>query len=423
MATGSAPPQSSVTIEEVSPGFAPLASCSGTINSTYPNECTYTLPNGAAQGTQIGTESFVVPGGTDGQSVTQQALFCPVSGSCGVTSVAVSGPGKVIASSGPPPDRPVALQPFEINAVEGAQFDGTVGILTDLDPNGSPTEYSAAVNWGDGTPTAPATFNGWTITGAHTYSEEGTFTLTVQVTDRDNQFNRTSGARTATVADAPLTSYGTDRISMSHFSDLVASFKDDDQFGTPSDYTASIDWGDGTSNSGTIQANYPYFGVVGSHDYAVLGAYTVSVHICDVGGSCTDASESVLTYGVSAGGNFVIGDGNAAINSSVTFWGAQWTSQNSLSGGDAPSAFKGFADNPSTTPRCLLNWSTSPGNSSSPPDEVPTYMAVTVASSINKDGPRIRGNSAEVVIVRTDPSYGPDPATAGTGTVVAVLCP
>jgi len=119
----------------------------------------------------------------------------------------------------------------------------------------------------------------------------------------------------------------------------------------------------------------------------------------------------------------VIGDGNAAPGSSVTFWGAQWASANVVSGGNAPADFKGFADNPNGAPSCGTAWSTGPGNSSKPPPDVPAYTAVIVSSSITQDSMRTSGNDTEVVIVRTDPGYADDPGHAGTGTVVAVLCP
>src|SRR5581483_10438508 len=45
------------------------------------------------------------------------------------------------------------------------------------------------------------------------------------------------------------------------------------------------------------------------------------------------------------GGAFVIGDGNAAFGSQVTFWGAQWWKDNTVSGGQAPPSFKGYAVN------------------------------------------------------------------------------
>lgn len=40
----------------------------------------------------------------------------------------------------------------------------------------------------------------------------------------------------------------------------------------------------------------------------------------------------------------MIGDQNAAVGSTVTFWGAQWWLDNPLSTGLAPASFKGFAD-------------------------------------------------------------------------------
>jgi len=122
---------------------------------------------------------------------------------------------------------------------------------------------------------------------------------------------------------------------------------------------------------------------------------------------------------------FVIGDTNATIGTPVTFWGAQWWMANSLSGGFAPASFKGFANTPETSPACGTNWSTGPGNSSGPPPgPLPELIEVTVASHITKSGPTISGDTQEVVVVKTNPGYAPDPGHAGTGTVVeAVVCP
>ena len=53
-----------------------------------------------------------------------------------------------------------------------------------------------------------------------------------------------------------------------------------------------------------------------------------------------------------SGGSFVIGDGNAAVGQKVTFWGAQWSKLNTLSGGSAPASFKGFENMPATLPSC-----------------------------------------------------------------------
>lgn len=120
---------------------------------------------------------------------------------------------------------------------------------------------------------------------------------------------------------------------------------------------------------------------------------------------------------------FVIGDTNATIGTPVTFWGAQWWMANSLSGGLAPASFKGFANTPETPPACGTSWSTGPGNSSGPPPgPLPELIEVIVASHIAKSGPTISGDTQEVVVVKTNPGYAPDPGHAGTGTVVEVVC-
>jgi hypothetical protein len=123
------------------------------------------------------------------------------------------------------------------------------------------------------------------------------------------------------------------------------------------------------------------------------------------------------------GGDFVIGDLNAVVGQQVTFWGAQWSKANALSGGAAPSSFKGFANQTSTSPAtCGGTWTTGPSNSPGPPSSLPSYMAVIVSSSITKTGSIISGNVSRIVIVKTSPGYDSDPGHAGTGTVVAVWC-
>lgn len=131
---------------------------------------------------------------------------------------------------------------------------------------------------------------------------------------------------------------------------------------------------------------------------------------------------STLVFAFLASGSFVIGNGNAAVGTSVVYWGAQWAKDNSLSGGSAPSSFKGFADSAGTPPVCGIGWTSDPGNSSAPPDTVPQFMAVIVSSSIHKSGRVISGDTVHVVIVRTNPGYAPNPGHAGTGAVVAQVC-
>jgi hypothetical protein len=107
----------------------------------------------------------------------------------------------------------------------------------------------------------------------------------------------------------------------------------------------------------------------------------------------------------------------------VTWWASSWFTLNTLSSGPAPSSFKGFAQQLSTTPpACGGTWTTTTGNSPPPPATVPREMAVIVSSKIVQTGHTIMGDIAAIVLVKTNPGYAPNPGHAGTGTVTGVLC-
>ena len=123
------------------------------------------------------------------------------------------------------------------------------------------------------------------------------------------------------------------------------------------------------------------------------------------------------------GTGFVIGDLDAVVGNHVTFWGAQWSRLNHLSGGPAPASFKGFANSTNPNPpACGGTWQSAPGNSSGPPESVPSDITVIVSSLVTKSGPIISGDVPKMVIVHTDPGYEPNPGHEGTGTVTAVVC-
>jgi hypothetical protein len=170
----------------------------------------------------------------------------------------------------------------------------------------------------------------------------------------------------------------------------------------------------------------------------VEGSNPYSLRFADAGGFCEHTATTFNTFSgfnfhvdlaishpvsfAPGGGSFVIGDKNAVIGKSVTFWGAQWWKRNSLSGGKAPATFKGFAKSP-FTPACGTGWIAKPGNSTPPPaGPLPALMGVIVTSSAHQKGSTTTGNTVHIVIVQTNPGYAPGPGHAGTGTVVAIVC-
>jgi hypothetical protein len=334
-------------------------------------------------------------------------------------------------------DQPITATGTDISATEGGAFSGTVATFTDPTTFSTSGEYTATIDWGDGSSSPadgqPVTISGnpggpFIVKGSHSYREEGKYAVKVHITDTDGT-NAADATSPATVLDAALTaSPACSATSPLSYNGLTATFTDaaGPSFGTLSDFSATttINWGDGTTTAALVSGNNggPYT-VSGSHTYATTGYFTITTSINDVGGATATASCTVLTFAFApGGGSFVIGDKNAGVGTSVTFWGAQWAKDNSLSGGPAPRSFKGFAENP-TTPTCGAGWTADPGNSTPPPDgPLPAYMAVIVTSSADKSGSTISGSTVHIVIVKTNPGYAPNPGHAGTGTVVAVVC-
>ena len=325
-------------------------------------------------------------------------------------------------------DPPITAAGKPVSASEGITFDGQVATFTDPDTAATAGEYGASIDWGDGSPATAATITGgagsFSVAGSHVYPDEGSQTVTVTITDLDNATNTATVKATATIADAPLTATGLALVGPPAYSGAVTTFADaNTTTSTAAEFTATIDWGDGTpATSGTVTGSAGSFTVGGAHTYAGPGSFTVKVHVVDEGGSTADATTTVLIFGLPAGGSFVIGDGGQAIGHSVTFWGAQWSKANELTAGDAPAAFKGFVET-SAAVGCGASWSTAPGNSASPPGgPLPSYMAVVVSSSIRKSGAAISGDTVHMVVVKTDPGAAAGSGRAGTGTVVAEIC-
>lgn len=182
----------------------------------------------------------------------------------------------------------------------------------------------------------------------------------------------------------------------------------------------------GTTNiSGVAQCNLTFTGSLGSEalsaTFAGDGYYLPS----------SDTSQTAIVFSFPNNGAFTLGDKTvkaATSTTTVTWWADIWNQLNSETGGGAPSAFKGFAENltnmPTSTPptSCGGNWTTLPGNSPPPTAGVPSYMGVLVTSKVNKSGNGVSGSTVHIVVVKTNAGYAPNPMNFGTGTIVAAFC-
>jgi predicted outer membrane repeat protein len=166
-----------------------------------------------------------------------------------------------------------------VTATEGV-FNGVVATGTAY---GSSNPLSATISWGDGnsstvsiTPNPDGTYS---VSGSHTYVEEGSYQLSVAV--KDSGSLSTTGNGTATVSDAALTLTHFAAGSVSHlYASVAAAFTDADPNGQVADYTAKISWGDGHTTRVRVHKNSLGMGFEISgllHLYAHPGIYIVTL--------------------------------------------------------------------------------------------------------------------------------------------------
>jgi hypothetical protein len=183
-------------------------------------------------------------------------------------------------------------------ALEGAGFSAVVAHFS-----GGVGPYTASIAWGDGqtTPGAISAPNGNAVSGSHTYSEEGAYTVNMTITDSTGA--TATGSTSTNVADAAIALTGVAGFREHHksnFTATVATLTDADPSGTTTDYTGQINWGDGTSSacpttscSITVRAGGG-FTVSGSHNYRDNGTYTVTITITDAGGSTSKTTTTIV---------------------------------------------------------------------------------------------------------------------------------
>jgi phosphodiesterase/alkaline phosphatase D-like protein len=164
-----------------------------------------------------------------------------------------------------------------------------------LTPNPTLDHYSATIDWGDGSPVSGGTVSlsgaTFSVSGSHTYQEEGDFPITTTIT---HQGINTTVVGMANVADAGLVAHGLNISGLEGMSTGTVSVATFGDLGGPesiSDYSATIDWGGPGvgSTTGTIVANAGgSFTVQGSFTYAKEGSYMIAVHIVHENGVTAD---------------------------------------------------------------------------------------------------------------------------------------
>lgn len=207
-----------------------------------------------------------------------------------VTSSAhVSDPSVVASSAGTPV------------SIRAGGNTGALTLATFTDPGGpeATTDYSATINWGDGSTTAgtiSASGQTFTVSSAgHTYAHTGTFSPVVTIHHESSATTSVTDANLVTVHGGAVLAAGVNFSGQEGrtFSGKVATFTDTDTTAPTSQFIATIKWGDGHTTTGTVvRDSAGHFHVNGSHAYAEenTDGYKVSIAIQDTMGTSATAS-------------------------------------------------------------------------------------------------------------------------------------
>jgi hypothetical protein len=185
---------------------------------------------------------------------------------------------------------PLSGNKVAIAAGAGDPFSGAVATFADSDPLDVITDYAAAIDWGDGTNSAGTTVSNsdgtYTVRGTKTYPTAGSFAVSVIITNTDGAKVIIHDTATVTGASVNASAKSFSATAGNPFSGVVATFTDTDPRSAVADFSATIDWGDGSNSGGTIGAD-PRGGylVEATKTYTRAGGYPLKISITDRNGA------------------------------------------------------------------------------------------------------------------------------------------
>jgi hypothetical protein len=215
-------------------------------------------------------------------------------------------PSYIWIDLGPAPGTQLAGQIVLNAATEHVALPATTTIATFTDSNTSDlaSGFTATINWGD-TTTSTGTITGsngsFVVTGGHTYAGEGTAPVSVTITRTADSTQVSPSANVTVGENDALTGHGTTVSADSSLSinGTLATFTDTDTVSPASDFTASINWGDGKTSNGAVSGSNGSFQVSGTHTYApgTSGQDTVAVTLTDNSpGTATATANTTVVF-------------------------------------------------------------------------------------------------------------------------------
>lgn len=203
------------------------------------------------------------------------------------------------------------LNVYPLSGVQGFAISGYVADFTTSEASPSIGDLSAVIDWGDGSATAGTIQTSviaglFTVSDTHTYASAGVYSISVNVVDASDFGNETA-FNNATILDAPLIvtgAYFPTSLNVA-FNESIATFADLNPYATIIDFTATINWGDGSPlAAATIMriGSSNSYSVTGGHTYTLPGLKVVTVAV-------NDSNNGNSATGTSYTGDRVFADG------------------------------------------------------------------------------------------------------------------
>ena len=206
----------------------------------------------------------------------------------------------------------ITVQPVRgLAAVEGSDTPRDRLVVFQDDGSCADDAYAITIAWGDGTTSAgEVDFSDPSVgddlqdhscvygaTGEHAYARTGAYVLGAQICRGAECV--TAGTGGASIANAPMEGESASRSAFvgQTLTGEAAEVKDENRLSQPGDFTAVVDWGDGTATSGQVTGRDGRFGVAGQHAYQAAGTYTTRVTVFENGQPVliTDAGRTTVT--------------------------------------------------------------------------------------------------------------------------------
>jgi large repetitive protein len=203
-------------------------------------------------------------------------------------------------------------------APSGVQFSGVIAAFSDSNMSAIASDFTVWINWGDNTigeGVVSGSAGAFSISGSHTYNVTGPLAASVAISEfawPPPSYSPTLLKAAGTVVvgrvgspppppppGGDVLSDATMQLTSAHVevpvTGVIATFKDSNPSAITSDFTAVINWGDGTQSEGVVSRSTHTFSVSappGGHTYTELGRVTVSVPLTEVANGTASSTAS-----------------------------------------------------------------------------------------------------------------------------------